>query len=55
MIEKFDTGELGEYTFSFKVRKVQQGRGNKQGNNALLEDVETTQDTVIEYLQDEWF
>jgi len=23
LIEKFDTGELGEYTFSFKVRKVQ--------------------------------
>lgn len=37
------------------MRKVQQGRGNKQGNNALVEDVETSVDTVGEYLMDEWF
>ena len=34
----FDTGEVGDLAFGFKTRKVNMMRGNRQGNNAFLED-----------------
>jgi len=37
-IAKFDTGEVGKLAFGVKVRKVNIMRGNRQGNNAFLED-----------------
>ena len=37
-IEKFETGEVSNMAFGVKVRKVQMMRGNRQGNNAFLED-----------------
>ena len=37
-IAKFDTGEVGKMAFGVKVKKVQMMRGNRQGNNAFLED-----------------
>jgi len=37
-MSKFDTGELGELAFGFKARKVNMMRGNRQGNNAFMED-----------------
>jgi len=37
-ITKYDTGEVGEMAFGYKVRKVNMMRGNRQGNNAFLED-----------------
>ena len=37
-IVKYDTGEVGKMAFGFKIRKVQMMRGNRQGNNAFIED-----------------
>lgn len=37
-IEKVGTGHTSIYTFGVRVRKIQTGRGNKEGNNALLAD-----------------
>lgn len=36
--------------FGFKVRKVQQMRGNRQGNNAFIEDSVHVYQTPVEYL-----
>lgn len=36
--KKFDTGEVNELAFGTKVRKVQMMRGNRQGNNAFMEE-----------------
>ena len=49
-IAKFDTGEMGEMAFGFKARKVNMMRGNRQGNNAFLEDIANEHKTPIEYL-----
>lgn len=37
-IASFETGEVGQMAFGYKVRKVQMMRGNRQGNNAFTED-----------------
>ena len=37
-IVKYDTGEVGKMAFGFKIRKVQMMRGNRQGNNAFIEE-----------------
>jgi hypothetical protein len=49
-IAKFDTGEMGEMAFGFKARKVNMMRGNRQGNNAFLEDLVNEHKTPVEYL-----
>lgn len=47
-MSKFDTGELGEMAFGFKARKVNMMRGNRQGNNALVEDPSHKQQTPLD-------
>ena len=37
-IAKFETGQVSEMAFGYKVKKVNMSRGNRQGNNAFLED-----------------
>jgi hypothetical protein len=49
-ITKYDTGEVGEMAFGFKARKVNMMRGNRQGNNAFLEDAIQTHKTPLDYL-----
>lgn len=49
-IAKFETGEVGEMAFGVKVRKVNMMRGNRQGNNAFLEDPLHEHQTPIDYL-----
>ena len=49
-IAKFETGEVGDMAFGVKVRKVNMMRGNRQGNNAFLEDPTHEHQTPIEYL-----
>lgn len=49
-VAKFDTGEMGEMAFGFKARKVNMMRGNRQGNNAFLEDLNNEHKTPCEYL-----
>ena len=54
-IAKFDTGEVGQMAFGCKVKKVQMMRGNRQGNNAFLEDPKHEYQTPTEYLlQNNW-
>jgi len=38
-MDKVDTGVCSERTFGVKVAAVQMSRGNKQGDNAFIQDV----------------
>jgi len=49
-IEKFNTGEIGQMAFGVKVRKVNMMRGNRQGNNAFIEDSKHEHLTPVDYL-----
>ncbi|CDW79015.1 nad(+) adp-ribosyltransferase-3 [Stylonychia lemnae] len=49
-IVKFETGEVGQMAFGYKVRKVQMMRGNRQGNNAFTEDPTHEYQTPLDYL-----
>jgi hypothetical protein len=51
-IAKFDTGAF-EYMKGVKARKVNQLRGGREGNNALVADTEHEQTTPHEYLAQE--
>ena len=54
-MDKVDTGMCSERTFGFKVAAVQMSRGNKQGNNAFIQDVISKESNIHNYVKGNQF
>lgn len=50
-----DTGSVSHMAYGARIRKVQQGRGNRQGNNAFLEYHDNNMKNPVYYVQNEYF
>ena len=54
-MDKVDTGVCSERTFGVKVAAVQKSRGNKQGDNAFIQDVISKESNIHNYVKGNQF